>query len=69
MSFADQSRGLLAANPSGRMGQITTPPRTMIKKVFSYTLALATAAAMGCYVYAGAVAGFTLLNTPTHTQN
>jgi hypothetical protein len=43
----------------------------MIKKVFSYTLALATAAAMGCYVYAGAVAGFTLLNstTPTHTQN
>jgi hypothetical protein len=50
------------------MGQIT-PTRTMIKKVFSYTLALATAAAMGCYVYAGAVAGFTLLNTPTHTQN
>ena len=26
MSFADQSRGLLAANPAGTMGQITTPP-------------------------------------------
>ena len=25
MSFADQSRGLLAANPAGTMGQITTP--------------------------------------------
>jgi len=43
----------------------------MIKKVFSYTLAAATAAAMGCYIYAGAVAGITLLNsnTPAHTQN
>lgn len=25
MSFADQSRGLLAATPAGTMGQITTP--------------------------------------------
>jgi len=43
----------------------------MIKKAFSYSIALATAAAMGCYIYAGAVAGFTLLNsnTPAHTQN
>ena len=43
----------------------------MIKKAFSYTLALATVTAMGCYIAAGAVAGFTLLNstTPTHTQN
>jgi len=42
----------------------------MIKKVFSYTLAAATAAAMGCYIYAGAVAGITLLNsnTPAHTR-
>jgi len=42
-----------------------------MQKIFSYTLALATAAAMGCYIYAGAVAGFTLLNsnTPAHTQN
>jgi len=42
----------------------------MIKKVVSYTLAAVTATAMGCYVYAGAVAGFALLNssTPTHTR-
>ncbi len=48
-----------------------TPTRTMIKKAFSYSIALATAAAMGCYIYAGAVAGITLLNsnTPSHTQN
>lgn len=42
----------------------------MIKKAFSYTLALATAAAMGCYIYAGAVAGVAVLNgnPPTHTR-
>ena len=53
------------------LNQITTPSRTMIKKTFSYGIALATAAAMGCYIYAGAVAGFALLNsnTPAHTQN
>jgi hypothetical protein len=47
-----------------------TPTRTMIKKVFSYTLAAATAGAMACYIAAGAVAGYTLLNsnTPTHTR-
>ena len=41
-----------------------------VKKAFSYAIALATATAMGLYVYAGAVAGFTLLhsNTPTHTR-
>ena len=49
-----------------------TPIRTMtVKKAFSYAIALATATAMGLYVYAGAVAGYTMLNsnTPTHTQN
>ena len=42
-----------------------------VKKAFSYAIALATAGAMSCYIAAGAVAGFTLLNsnTPTHTQN
>ena len=42
----------------------------MAKKVFSYGIALATATAMGCYIAAGAVAGFALLNstTPTHTH-
>jgi hypothetical protein len=47
-----------------------TPIRTM-QKIVSYTIALATATAMGLYVYAGAVAGYTMLNsnTPTHTQN
>lgn len=41
-----------------------------MQKIVSYTIALATATAMGLYIYAGAVAGFTLLNsnTPTHTR-
>ena len=43
-----------------------------MKKILSYTIALATATAMGLYVYAGAVAGFALFNsTPsptTHTR-
>lgn len=49
-----------------------TPTRPMtVKKAFSYAIALATATAMGCYIYAGAVAGFALFNsnTPTHIQN
>ena len=46
-----------------------TPIRTM-QKIVSYTIALATATAMVCYIAAGAVAGYTLLNsnTPTHTR-
>ena len=42
-----------------------------MQKLFSYGIALATVTAMGCYIYAGAVAGFALLNsnTPAHTQN
>ena len=42
-----------------------------MQKIVSYSIALATATAMICYIYAGAVAGYTLLNsnTPTHTQN
>ena len=41
-----------------------------MKKIVSYAIALATATAMGLYIHAGAVAGFTLLhsNTPTHTR-
>ena len=46
-----------------------TPTRTM-QKIVSYSIALATATAMACYIAAGAVAGYTLLNsnTPTHTR-
>ena len=42
-----------------------------MKKAFSYAIAIVTATAMGCYLYAGAMAGVALINsnTPTHTQN